>query len=394
MRRDHGRIAAACTAAISALAVAFGLAAAVPPIAGAAGPASLDLAGRGWGNGHGMSQYGAQNAAANKGKTAAQILDFYYPGTRSGAASGALRVQVTAATAPSVTIAARSGLRVRSVPTGASVPLARAGARFWRITAVPGSANSQLSVYTNAGGWSVVRHVGGDAEFVASTMRLYLPEGTAVYRDVLRSATDGGARRTVNVVTVEHYLLGVVPREVPASWHPQAVRAQAIAARTYAVHERDTTDRGYFDVWDTTRSQVYGGVLSEHPASNAAVLATRGVIRTHGGKPAFTQFGSSNGGWTLAGSVPYLISRQDAWDVWAGNPNALWHATVTDDAIERAWPAVGDFSAVVISKRDGRGSFGGRVTSIRVVGAKASVTVSGDQFRSALGLKSTMFVLD
>lgn len=387
-RRTAGTGSAALLAGLLVAAVL----ALVPP-SSAAGPATVTLDGRGWGHGKGLSQYGAQNAAANHGRSFRQILDFYYPGTRVGKASGSVRVLLTAATSSTVTVSARPGLRVRSVPTGATVPLERSGARFWRIVERAGSPNSEVWVHTDATGWTVVRHVGGEAEFYVpgGTLRLHLPSGSAVYRGTLRSAepADGGARRAVNVVSLEHYLRGVVPREVPASWHPNAVRAQAVAARTYAVYERDTTDRGHFDVWDTTRSQVYGGVGSEHPDSNAAIAVTAGEIRTYGAKPAFTQFGSSNGGWTAAGSVPYQVATRDPWDLWAGNPNASWRKVITDDVIEAAHPGIGDFLGLVVVARTG-----GRVTKIRIDGSVRDVTVTGaEAVRSTLGLKSSLFSL-
>lgn len=366
----------------------------VPP-SSAAGPASVTLDGRGWGHGKGLSQYGAQNAAANHGRTFRQILDFYYPGTRVGASGGTLRVLITDATSRAVTVGARPGLRVRSVATGASVPLARTGARFWRVVERAGTPDSEVWVYTNAAGWTRVRAVGGQAELYVDggTLRLYLPTGSAVYRGALRSAEprDRGPRKTVNVVHLEHYLRGVVPQEVPATWHPQAVRAQAVAARSYAVFERNAvrslpTPR-HFDVWDTTRSQVYDGVLAEHPASNAAVTATRGEVRLYDGRAAFTQFGSSNGGWTAAGSKTYLVAKKDAWDLWPGNPNRSWTKTITDDTIEKAYADIGDFQRLELTHRQGR------VVKANIVGSRDTVPVTGDQLRSALGLKSTVFSL-
>ncbi len=97
---------------------------------------------------------------------------------------------------------------------------------------------------------------------------------------------------------------GVVPREVPATWRPEAVEAQAVAARTYASYERAHPLTSRYQICDTTSCQVYGGVTSEHPAaSNRAVDETRGEIRVYQGEPAFTQFSSSNGGWASEGSM-------------------------------------------------------------------------------------------
>ena len=181
---------------------------------------------------------------------------------------------------------------------------------------------------------------------------------------------------------------GVVPREVPATWSPEAVQAQSVAARTYAAYERAHPLTSRYQICDTTSCQVYGGKSVEHPASNRAVNETRGEIRTYEGEPAFTQFSSSNGGWTSAGSVPYLPAQQDPYDGWSGNPNHTWATKVTDTRIENAFPRIGNLRRIVVTRRDGHGQWGGRIVSMRLVGPDVSVTVSGDTFRFELGLKS------
>ncbi|MFC6345615.1 hypothetical protein ACFP8W_26755, partial [Nocardioides hankookensis] len=120
-----------------------------------------------------------------------------------------------------------------------------------------------------------------------------------------------------------------------------------------------------------------------------AVDATRGRILTSGGDPAFTQFGSSSGGWTSAGSVAYLPARQDPYDGWSGNPVHDWKVRLSDTDLERAWPAIGDLTRIAVTGRDGNGAWGGRVRSITLTGSKGKVTVSGDTFRSVLALRST-----
>ena len=115
------------------------------------------------------------------------------------------------------------------------------------------------------------------------------------------------------------------------------------------------------------------------------------------GQPAFTQFSSSNGGYSSAGSQPYLVAQPDPYEASSDNPNDPWTATVTSAQIEKAWPAVGTLDNLSFS-RDGLGAhFGGRVTSVTLTGSlgglPTSVKVTGDDFRSRLGLKSTWFEL-
>ena len=124
------------------------------------------------------------------------------------------------------------------------------------------------------------------------------------------------SRVTVNSVTLDNYVKGVVPAEMPASWSPEAVQAQAVAARTYAWWSRAQFPDRYYQICDTTSCQVYKGYGGEHPAANTAVDATRGQILTYGGEPAFTQFSASSGGRTSAGGVPYLPSKGDPYDAW------------------------------------------------------------------------------
>src|SRR5690606_2556523 len=148
------------------------------------------------------------------------------------------------------------------------------------------------------------------------------------YRGALRSAiTAQGttARRTVNVLPLDHYLQGVVASEMPSSWHANAIRSQAVAARTYAAHPRQSPLSSLYDICDTTSCQVYGGVAKEHDNTTAAIRATAGQILTSGGKPAFTQFSSSSGGWTAASDkFSYMPAKQDPYDGWSGNPNHNW----------------------------------------------------------------------
>lgn len=346
-------------------------------------PSSYSLQGAGWGHGVGLSQYGAQ-AAAGLGRTHREILSFYYPGTAVGTSTGRIRVLITDETRDALVIATRPGLSVRSVDTGTSWPLSRSGAKLWRITPSADNRTSRVWVYVDR--WVLVRNIAGSAEFVAPSLRLQLPEESVVYRGELRSAVVAGGRDVVNVVALDTYLRGVVPLEMPALWRTHALRAQAVAARTYAMHERDTTDRGHFDVYDTTRSQVYGGASAEQPQTNAAIAATRGEIRTHEGEAAFTQFSSSNGGWTVAGSRPYLRARADAWD-----PVRTWTDAVSAAEIRAAWPRVGAVRAVKVMERDGNGLYGGRATRVRIAGSTTTIDVTGSDFRSRLGLRSTLF---
>lgn len=361
-----------------------------------AGPDRLVLQGHGWGHGHGMSQYGAQGAAL-AGKGYRQILRFYYPGTAWDRAGGRVKVLISGDTSADVVVAARPGLTVTSLGSGHRTRLAdvRPQARKWRITAAS-PTRSRVAWKGSSGGWRTWKVVPGDAQFRANgPLRLTTPAGVVAYRGVIRSATatpGSKARDTVNILPLDTYLRGVVPSEVIASsWKPDALRAQAVAARTYAAFERRQPLARHYQICDTSQCQVYTGTTHEYPTTDAAIRHTRGQVLTHGGRPAFTQFSSSNGGWTSAGDRPYLPAKQDPYDATPTNPNHTWRQAVSTTAIEAAWPAIGDFSRIRVLERDGNGDWGGRVERLQVIGAAGSTTVSGDDFRSILGLRSEWF---
>ena len=356
--------------------------------------ASITITGHGYGHGHGMSQYGAEGAART-GLGYRDIVGFYYAGTQWGTASGPIKVLVSGDTTDDLVVVTRKGLSVRNTATRETWLLPANGARQWRMVA--SKSNKTVVSYRNgAGAWRRLMAFAGDGEFFAkgAPISLVTPSRTVAYRGKLRAASPssgGVARDTVNVLGLDRYLRGVVPLEIPASWSTQAVRAQAVAARTYAAYERAHPRAGHYQVCDTTSCQVYGGRSAEHPLSDDAVAATAREVLTAGGQPAFTQFASSSGGWTSAGSVPYLAAREDPYDGWAGNPVHTWTKKLTDATFEARWPRIGNLTQLVVDTRDGNGEWNGRVEKLTLVGDLDTITLSGDTVRSVLGLRSTWF---
>jgi stage II sporulation protein D len=351
----------------------------------------LQLTGHGYGHGHGMSQYGAQGAAL-QGLSYEQIVSFYYPGTALAAATGPIKVLISADTDNDVQVVPASGLSVREVSSGSTYTLpATAGITTWRLRNTVSGATA-LDYYNGA--WHVYQPGGspisGDGEFFRTgnaNLTLRVAGGTRVYRGSLRLTNTN----TVNVLSLDDYVMGVVPREMPASWQPAAVQAQAVAARTYAAFERAANNNRYYQICDTTSCQVYGGRSDEDSRSNAAVTATAGKVLNYQGQPAFAQFGSSSGGWLSAGSEPYLVAKADPYDGFSGNPMHTWTTTLTRAQVQKAYPSVGTLKRVQVSQRDGHGAWYGRVEQMKLVGSKASVSLTGDAFRSTFGLRSSWF---
>ena len=264
------------------------------------------------------------------------------------------------------------------------------------------SADRDLVEYYRAG-WRSWQPGGktalsGTGEFFSSDgpVTLVTPSGQVSYRGALRSAAPSSStsrRDTVNVVLLDDYVKGVIPAEMPALWHKYAVRAQAVAARTYAVYDRDAHFDRYYQICDTTSCQVYRGTTAEHPASSDAAEFTAGQIRTYRGEPAFTQFSASSGGWTSSGSAPYLVSKQDPYDDWSGNSNHDWSVQLSARRIRDAYPAIGRLLRVRVTKREGGGEWHGRVETLVLEGTNGKRVLSGDDFRYRFGLKSTWFRL-
>src|SRR6185369_15628731 len=260
-----------------------------------------------------------------------------------------------------------------------------------------------------------------------TTLQLWSrPSAYDRYRGVLRLIGKTDATATANVVNelpIETYLRGVVPAEVPASWPVEAVKAQAIAARSYAAYRLHPAT-GTFDIYDDTRSQMYLGKLVEKAGSDTAVSATAGVVlRTPGGGIANALFHSTGGGATennenvftsstgqkTAGVFSYLrgsLDRRDDGTPYDGtSPYATWSTQTYTLAQIQAWFAADSRTnvgtLVALDLRD-RG-VSGRLISVTLIGADGStLKVAGDVFRAVFNahrptadrmMRSTLFDL-
>ncbi|MGJ9413482.1 SpoIID/LytB domain-containing protein [Aeromicrobium sp. CF4.19] len=357
---------------------------------------SVSFKGHGYGHGIGMSQWGAYGGAS-KGALASAILKKYYPGTTLADRSRYIRVHLTADNDGSTAVLAQSGLKLLQGSRTVALPTSVSGRKVshWRIE--PYASNRRQSVlrYKSGSTWRTYQSMvwSGSADFAAPTMRLALPGGkTVTYRYKLRAAQPSStstSRRTVNVLHLNDYTRGVIPREVPASWPNEALRSQAIAARTYGL--RAISSGGWYDICDTTSCQVYGGVSAEASRTNSAVSSTSNRVLLYQGSPAFTQFSSSSGGYTNKGSQPYLKPVSDPWDNTSANANHSWSQAVKTSTIQSRYPSIGTLRTVKVTKRNGHGSQGGRVVSMQLVGSKKTVTISGTDARWSFGLKSDWF---
>lgn len=344
--------------------------AAAPPVQSA----TFFINGRGWGHGVGLSQWGAYGFA-QRGSTYQAILAHYYRGTELGRAPVA-RVRVLLGEGrKSVTVRSAAPFRLRD-GSGELHELA-AGA------------------YTFGPGLRVEVDPGAEPKALAAPL-LFTPGSAPLeygrpYRGQIQVNVGSSRLQVVNSVGLEAYLYGVVPREVPSTWPAEALKAQAVVARSYALAVRKT---GAYDLYADTRSQVYGGVQAEKPSTNAAVDATAAEVLFYEGRVATTFFFSTSGGrtadvgdvWAGGDGLPYLVSVPDPYD--NASPHHSWGPVlITQAKLAKAFKVTGQ---VVDIRTDVNPSQ--RVDTITFVTQRGDeLSFRGSDARTRLGLRSTWF---
>ncbi len=358
---------------------------------------TFTFTGRGWGHGVGLSQYGARGRSL-AGWSAARILAHYYPGTalttapprkvRVLLARGRARVAVGGGAPARVigtgaagrrrvaVLAPRAAYALRALP-GGRIALTR-GPR--RVVVFRGPVRVVPVDRSGAVAWGPAR-----------------PEADRRYRGELRAVPEGGRLTLVNLVDLEDYLRGVVPREIPAAWADDsftAVVAQAVAARSYALATMSPTAK--YDVFDDDRSQVYGGVAGEDPRTTRAVTRTRATVLAYRGAVITAFFFSTSGGRTESAANifgpgaarPYLVSVPDGYD--RISPLHRWpdRPAFTGARLARLLGLPAPVTQLAVVRRG---------ASPRVLEARATLaggrttTLSGTTLRGRLGLRDTWF---
>lgn len=221
------------------------------------------------------------------------------------------------------------------------------------------------------------------------------------YRGALELRHRGAGLTAVNIVPVDDYLLSVVPEEMPTDWPAEALKAQSVAARSFALKSRGRHAAEGYDLCTTTHCQLYKGIASEKTVSTAAVRATRGEVLTYGGQPIEALFHTDSGGMTESSEdvwgshVPYLRAVRDT-----PLGTMPWTKTMSKADLEQKLAAKGhaigrlraiELSPLAVGRAAKDRTASGRVKAMIVTGTKGSVTLSGTAWRSLLGLKSTLF---
>lgn len=194
----------------------------------------------------------------------------------------------------------------------------------------------------------------------------------------------------VNEVKVEEYLRGVVPSEMPSSWHVEALKAQAVAARTYAYRAMNDSADKPFDLLSNTGDQVYGGVSKYKLETDYAISATAGEILSFEGKPIIAFYSADNGGYTVSNSrFSYLKSKLD---LFSGTSDSVkWNYYVDFKTLEKAL-GLPKISSIAIASLDPSL----RVSEILIETISGERKIRGSELRAALGysnVKSTLFTM-
>jgi len=349
----------------------------------AQGASRLVIRGAGFGHGIGMSQWGAYGFA-EKGTDHGAILRHYYSGTQIGKLAGGGEVRVLLKTADRVVFGSAS-----RVAGGRKLDPA---SRYVATRGLSGSIVLRSSGGRELGTYASPLALEGAARGLQVFGRSANAAVDGRYRGRLevRASALGGVS-AINAIAIDDYIRGVVAGEMPSSWPQEALRAQAVAARTYAL--ATSKDGDGFDQYSDTRSQVYNGISGETAATDAAVAATAGEIVAYDGKPIVTYYFSTSGGRTEnienvfigAAPAPYLVSVEDPHD--DASPRHTWVRTMSlRSAQSRLGSLVkGSLTRIRVLRR-GRSP---RVVAAQVIGTGGRTSVSGPTLRRELGLFDT-----
>jgi stage II sporulation protein D len=358
------------TKTLRSLALGLVLAASLALPAGAAASVNWVVHGRGFGHGVGMSAYGAYGYALH-GKDYRFILGHYFSGTSLGSLDKPRVVRVLLdISSGDVGFSGASGACGVALDPARSYEAHRSG----NSIRLRSSGGKRLA---NCGG--TLRAAGKGKIAIA---------GVGSFRGALETVpteSDAGSLNVVNALALEQYVKGVMPNEVPASWPVEELKAQAVAVRSIAL--TGGVDGNGFDLYSDTRSQVYEGLESEEPQTNAAVDVTRGQVVTYGGQVAQTFYSACSGGHTesvvnvFGTAIPYLVGVPDPYDHYC--PLHKWTLRFTGPEISSRLGAYlkGRLKQVVITKR----GVSPRIVEAKLIGTGGVSTVSGEQLEVALG---------
>jgi len=327
--------------------------------------------GHGFGHGVGMSQYGAYGYAKH-GKDYRFILAHYYTGTTIGELTAPRVVRVLLdISGGDVGFSGAAGACGKALDPARDYEAHRDGSRV-KLRSSAGKLLADCGRKLRAAGKGRIAIAG------VGTYRGAL--------EVVPTDSDPGSLNVVNALAVDQYVKGVIPNESPPSWPQAELRAQAVAARSFALSV-DVGGNG-FGLYDDTRSQVYKGLESETAATDEAASATKGQVVTYGGKIAETYFSACSGGHTesvqnvfFGSPVPYLVGVPDPYDYYCPLHNWTLRFSGPEISSKLSGYLDGRLKKVVVTKR----GTSPRIILAKLYGTSGVTEVRGDELESALG---------
>ena len=202
----------------------------------------------------------------------------------------------------------------------------------------------------------------------------------------------------INIINIEQYLYGVVPAEIEADAPLEAVKAQAVAARTYTYRNLNRYSNWGFDLTDTVSSQVYNGYDSERQSANRAVDETKGKKMLYNGNLAHVYYFASSGGMTAnvkevwGSEIPYLVSVEDPYESETSS-HYIWQKTLSAEEIKKILFISGVEIGDILSVSAENYSPSGRVTELRITGTKGSITYYTQDTRMIFSLNSQKYTI-
>jgi hypothetical protein len=393
------------------------------PPAAAYPTANVTLQVHGFGSGAGMGQWGALGYAL-QGLGYTQILQHYY-GTLGNGGSTSIGVPAgwsDAGIIVHVALTENANGGNSDVIVTSNSPFNAAG------VALPGGAAARFNqtgpgdtwqLFTSLhgcgaspNGWGTPVETGlhspvaspgaepfpSDGNLADEVLTLCYVGGNLSVRGTIQATLNSqGSPRALNALALGQYVADVTPAESPMSWGSvgppgaqglpqgfQELEAQAVAARSYLMANKDAG--GYFgaDICDTTACQNYPGIRNESAVTDLAVGATDSLaVQLPGGAPALTQYSSSTGGYTAGGTFAPVVDDGDSVCVaGACNPYHSYTVTIPVSAVTARFPQIGTLISVQVTQRNGLGAFGGRVLAMSLEGSTGTVTLTGNTFAS------------
>lgn len=259
---------------------------------------------------------------------------------------------------------------------------------------------NQLSIGISEQGFSVndVLYQTSKLEFVTENQIINI-DGKP-YRGYVRLISNGARFNVINVVKLEEYLYGVLPLEMATGWPIEALKAQAVCARTYAAKDVGRFEQYGFDVTDTTLSQVYGGINVEKEDTTRAVDETRGLIATYNGNIAETYYFATSNGTTLdvkdvwgSDKYPYLVPVDDSLQVNVKPDMGAWKVEYTKDELTELFAKKGLELGTIIDVTADEYNQQGAVMKLTFRGTDGSKSYTKGKTRDILNLRSQTYTL-